>query len=82
MKAAGSHRSKKKSGIAEQAVERIKELYAVEHETKLDPDAIVRLRQEKSAPVIAAMHAWLLERFHEVPPQSLLGKAIAYALGQ
>jgi len=85
MKAAGSHRSKKKSGVAEQAVERIKELYVVEHEAKeakLDPDAIVRLRQEKSAPLIAAMHAWLLERFHEVPPQSLLGKAIAYALGQ
>lgn len=85
MKAAGSHRSKKKSGVAEQAVERIKELYAVEHEAKeakLDPDAVVRLRQEKSAPVIATMHQWLLERFQEVPPQSLLGKAIAYALGQ
>lgn len=32
--------------------------------------------------MITALHEWLRERFAEVPPKSLLGKAIGYALGQ
>ena len=85
VKAAGNLRSKKKTGVAEEAVERIKALYAVEHEAReaeLEPDAVVRMRQEKSAPVLESMHAWLEGLAGEVPPKSLLGKAIAYALGQ
>ena len=85
LKAAGNLRSRKKTGVAEEAVERIKALYAIEHEAKeaeLDPEAIARLRQEKAAPLIEAMHTWLRELSREVPPKSLLGKAIAYALGQ
>jgi transposase len=85
LKAAGNLRSRKKTGVAEEAVERIKALYAIEREAleaKLGPTAITRLRQEKSAPLIESMHTWLQELSPEVPPKSLLGKAIAYALGQ
>ncbi len=85
LKAAGNLRSRKKTGVAEEAVERIKALYTIEHEareTDFGPDAIAQLRQEKSAPLIESMHMWLQERSREVPPKSLLGKAIAYALGQ
>lgn len=85
LKAAGNLRSRQKTGVAEEAVERIKALYAVEHEAGeagLDADGIARLRQEKAQPLIAALHEWLRERFAEVPPKSLLGKAIGYTLGQ
>lgn len=85
LKAAGNLRSKKKTGVAEEAVDRIKALYDIEHEAreaKLDVDAIAKLRQEKAEPLIKSMHEWFLGLFREVPPKSLLGKAIAYALGQ
>lgn len=85
IKATGGLRSKKKTGVAEEAVERIRDLYVIEHEAKdakLDPDGIVRLRQEKAAPLLEEMHGWLEELSRETPPRSLLGKAIAYALGQ
>ena len=41
-----------------------------------------RLRQDKSRPILEAFHAWLLHHKGEVMPQSLIGKAIHYALGQ
>jgi transposase len=76
---------KKKAGVAAEAVERIRALYAIEREAAesgLDSDAIACLRQEKATPLLEAMHPWLLERASETPPKSLLGKALAYALGQ
>lgn len=85
LKAAGGLRSGKKTGVAEEAVARIKALYAIEEETKaarLDPAGIARLRQEKAAPLLESLHDWLRERSRETPPQSLLGKAIAYTLTQ
>lgn len=85
LKAAGKIRSKKKTGVAEEAIERIKKLYEVEQEAgkaELASDDIVLLRQKKAAPVITEMHSWLTKLFDETPPKSLLGKAIAYALGQ
>uniref|UniRef100_UPI003CF9C600 IS66 family transposase n=1 Tax=Massilia sp. TWP1-3-3 TaxID=2804573 RepID=UPI003CF9C600 len=41
-----------------------------------------RWRQEKSRPILDALHAWLVKNQAEVMPQSLIGKAISYALGQ
>lgn len=43
---------------------------------------IYQLRQEKCKPLVDTFHSWLLEHMPRVPPQSLLGKAISYALGQ
>ncbi len=60
-------------------------MYAIEKKARegaLGPDAIHALRQEKSAPLVAAFHGWLMDHKDEAPPKSLLGKAIAYSLGQ
>ena len=41
-----------------------------------------RLRQVLSRPILDNLHAWLVENKGAVMPQSLIGKAINYALGQ
>ena len=48
----------------------------------LDPDEILKLRQQKSAPVLAAFKRWVDELLPGVPPQSALGKALAYTTKQ
>lgn len=45
-------------------------------------ERIHQWRQEKSRPILDALHAWLVKNQKEVMPQSLIGKAIAYAIGQ
>ena len=85
IKAAGKLRSKKKTGLAEEAVEKIGRLYGIEKiakEKALDPAEIYRLRQERAKPLVEEFHLWLLSNVGKVPPKSLLGKAINYAIGQ
>jgi transposase len=76
---------------AHAAMAYIRQLYAVETEAqeviaerKLAGAAadLVRyqLRQEKSLPVLTALHAWLEGEYPKVLPKSLIGQAIAYAL--
>lgn len=45
-------------------------------------DEIYRWRQERSRPILDAMHAWLVKNQAEVIPKSLIGQAMSYALGQ
>ncbi|RME80155.1 MAG: IS66 family transposase [Caldilineae bacterium] len=74
-----------KQGTADHALECIGALYAIEREAKqkaLPPEAVKDLRQEKAVPILHRLHAWLQERQPEVPPRSLLGKAIGYTLDQ
>jgi transposase len=74
-----------KAGSADVALGYIKELYAVEHRAKergLSGEALVTERREKAKPILDAFKAWLDQRAPEVPPKTLLGKAIAYTLGQ
>lgn len=64
---------------AQVALGLIGELYGVEREYQTGPPDLQRLhalRQEKSRPVIARLHAWALEV--RVLPESALGKALAY----
>lgn len=85
IKAAGKLRSQKKIGAAEEAVEMIRKLYAIEknaREQEFDPEKIYNERQEKSKPLIAEFRSWLLEKSPKAPPKSLLGKAISYTLKQ
>ena len=42
----------------------------------------LRVRAERSAPIVTQFHAWLEALAPKVLPQSLLGKAIYYTLGQ
>ena len=39
-------------------------------------------RQANAVPVLMEFHVWLSKRLPEVPPKSLIGKAISYTLGQ
>ena len=48
----------------------------------MSPEHRVRVRAELSAPIVKKFHAWLEDVAPKVLPQSLLGKAVRYTLGQ
>jgi len=73
----------KKAGSADIALGYIRKLYHIEHEAKdMSPDARYRLRQKESVPILEEFHRWLVKRSGQVPPKSLIGKAIGYTLNQ
>ncbi len=84
LKAKGKYQKKKaKLGYADGAVAFISQLYAIKRqadENQLSTLQRVQLRQEKSAPILAQFHEWLQTLDNQVPPKSLLGKAIGYSL--
>jgi transposase len=69
------------------ALQFIRELYLIE-KALWDKDQPVsaahrlRVRAELSAPIMAKFHAWLEALAPQVLPQSLLGRAVHYTLGQ
>jgi transposase len=70
---------------AQEAMRYIGRLYAVEHDAdRKNHGAEERkaLRQREAVPILEEFKGWLDRRVEQVPPQSLLGKAIHYALGQ
>ena len=80
-------RGKKKGsrGLADEALDHIGELYRIEkyaREKELAFDQIRDLRQEKAKPILDQFKTWLDTHHSQVPPKSLLGKAIQYALNQ
>jgi transposase len=62
--------------VAEEMVDLIGRLYAIEKDAGGDPDLLAELRRLKSAPLIDEIQAWLLSQ--RALPQSSLGKAITY----
>ncbi len=73
----------KKKGLAYDAVQYIKQLYAIEKiavDNKLSYQEIYKLRQEKSVPILLEFKAWLDAKGPLIPPKSSLGEAIVYAL--
>lgn len=69
------------------ALDYIGQLYAIERPLweKARPCSAadrVRIRTERSAPIMGQFHAWLEAMAPKVLPQGLLGKAVAYTLGQ
>jgi transposase len=69
------------------ALDFIRELYLIERplwdkEQPAGPKERVQVRAERSAPIIKNFHAWLEALAPQVLPQSLLGKAVHYTLGQ
>lgn len=71
------------SGKATEAIKYIASLYALEREAKaLSCAARKELRQEKAKPILQDIKLWLDQTEFEVPPQSAIGKAIAYAKSQ
>jgi len=71
----------KEAPIAIDAIERIDALFAIEREINgMTPDERLRVRNERSRPLVAALEAWLRERRAQLSGQSETGKAINYSL--
>ncbi len=69
------------SPIAQEALNRIAQLYAVEAEAReLSTDARKQLRAEKSLPLLAALHDWLQQTRLRTAPNTATAKAIDYSL--
>lgn len=69
------------SPIAQEALNRIAALYAIEAEgRKLTTDERRRLRAENSLPVLANLHDWLQQTRLSTAPNSATAKAIDYSL--
>jgi transposase len=78
-------RSGKVPTSAKTALGYFKKLYAVEREAtdaKLNEAERAASRREKALPILDEFKAWMDQRQLEVPPESLIGKAISYTLGQ
>src|SRR5690606_3351996 len=71
--------AKGKRGRADQAIEQIAALYRIERELKDASDAERHAaRQQRSVPLLEALREWLDKALPAVPPQTALGKALAY----
>ena len=76
------HRSQG-SAIAEEAIRRIGELYAVEKTVRgAPPEERVQARQEHATPVFDALEAWLAEQLPALSGKTPLAVAIRYALNR
>jgi transposase len=69
------------SAIAEEAIRRIAELYAVEKEARgSPPDERVRLRQAKAKPILDDLDTWLGVQLTRISGKTPLAQAIRYAI--
>jgi transposase len=70
-----------KAPIAVEAVERIDVLFAIEREINgMPPQERVRMRHERSRPLVIELQTWLCEQRARVSKHSETGKAIDYTL--
>ena len=73
-KSQGSH-------VAEQAIKRIAQLYAVEKEARgAPPERRVQLRQAKAKPILDDLESWLQSELPKLSGKTPLANAIRYAL--
>jgi len=69
------------SAIAEEAIKRIAELYAIEAEARgQPPDERARIRQARAKPILDNLAAWLAEQQARISGKTPLAAAIRYAL--
>ena len=67
--------------LAEQALRCIQALYEREQEVRdLEPDARRRIRKEKAAPAMDALHAWMIAQRELVHDGVAIAKALDYSL--
>jgi transposase len=70
-----------KSPFAAEVLARIRELYAIEAEIRGHPaEHRRRVRDERSRPIVDALHAWLHAQIDRVSAVSDLAKAMRYAI--
>jgi transposase len=70
---------------AQEAINKIKKLYAIEENLRskeLSPEQFISERKALAQPVLAKFREWLEKRSEQVPPSLLLGKAIGYTLNE
>jgi transposase len=75
----------KKAGAAEEAINRIAKLYGIEKHLRamnLSDEQFVARRKQEVEPILNDFFSWLKKKALQVPPSSLLGKAVNYTLGQ
>jgi transposase len=75
----------KKVGSADKALAVIRSLYRLEKGARnkdFSPEEIYEMRQKEAKPILKDYKEWLETRRDQVPPKSLLGKAINYSLNQ
>jgi transposase len=69
------------SPLAQEALQRIGQLYAIEAEIRgQPPDTRRAVRQARAGPLLDDFHQWLKETLHGVSRKSVLAGAIGYAL--
>ena len=67
------------SPIAEEGLKRIAEIYRIETDIRgLEPDQRLAMRQQLSAPLVAAFGAWLKEKRSRISAKSRLGEKLSY----
>ena len=70
-----------KSPLAAEVLTRVAALYAIEAEIRGRPaEHRQRIRQERSRPIVEALHTWLQDHVERVSGSSALAKAIRYAV--
>jgi transposase len=70
-----------KSPLAHEALQRIGALYAIEANIRgQTAEQRQQARQQRSRPLVEALHAWLTERLGQLSGRSSLAQAIRYAL--
>jgi transposase len=75
--------TKAKEGIAITAINFIAKVANIEEDIKLlSPDTKHSQRLEKVKPILDELYAYLMQHQPQVPPKSLLGKAVSYTLNQ
>jgi len=79
-----ANKNSKKAGSADVALAMIGKLYRAEAEREVykDPQQFLARRRQLVEPILAELRRWLEQRESQVPPQTLLGKAVGYALWQ
>jgi transposase len=66
-------------------ISRLQEVYAIERtirEDQLKAEQITAIRKEKALPVLNELGLWLKENIIHYPPQTPIGKAMAYSLSR
>ncbi len=70
-----------KSPLAEEVLQRIAALYEIEADIRgVAAEHCCAVRQQRSRPLVEAMHAWLGQQLARVSGRSTLAQAIRYAL--
>lgn len=70
---------KLKTGKAQYAMNEIRKLYAIERQIQnKPPDEKQSIRQARAGPILQKLRSWLQKSLHQVPPKTVLGKALTY----